>query len=493
MSPIDDELRAALRGRAHELAPSPDPLAGIERRAKRIRRNRVAASVAGSALAVAAIALAVPTLTPTALPDQLPPVLAMPAVPSPAQQVSPYALDPTNPWPYRGRPDAAAPLDTDAYTIEWAGRRGVLIDDVRFTPLYGQIEKPFGAPELVHLATLISSGESWWGVAQAAADGPVLLVDRPLAPGTIALSAALPGDEVIRLLVTASPQADQFEYGADDATEFVPMTTPADGVGITALDGDPATDQVRVLVQGAEIFRGPAPDLASAPGTSPSPRASASPRVSASPGPPPPSAGSTDAARPDNVLGWPARGVKNDALVERAGKAYATAKGVSRAQVNWEVLLVADNDAGQRYAVLNAWVLGQRAQVFGWIETPGRGPEPQLRPFTEKGQAVAALLLTEVPGSTVDQLVVVYQPRTGDVLYRASAGAERRSVTVDFLEGWTVIDRQNNATDDRLFVLDGNGDLDNPTFDGTVASLLCGETDCPAAGRHAFPSEGERR
>jgi len=51
-------------------------------------------------------------------------------------------------------------------------------------------------------------------------------------------------------------------------------------------------------------------------------------------------------------------------------------------------------------------------------------------------------------------------------------------VTVDFLEGWTVIERQKNATDDRLFVLDGNGDLDNPTFDGTVASLLCGEKSC---------------
>ena len=27
MSPIDDELRATLRGRAYELVPSPDPLA----------------------------------------------------------------------------------------------------------------------------------------------------------------------------------------------------------------------------------------------------------------------------------------------------------------------------------------------------------------------------------------------------------------------------------------------------------------------------------
>lgn len=48
MSPIDDELRTALQRRATAVPPSPDPLAGIERRAGRMRRNRVAVSVAGS-------------------------------------------------------------------------------------------------------------------------------------------------------------------------------------------------------------------------------------------------------------------------------------------------------------------------------------------------------------------------------------------------------------------------------------------------------------
>ena len=306
MSPIDDELRAALRGRASVLTPAPDPLAGIERRAKRIRRNRVAASVAGSALAVAAIALAVPTLTPSAAPRPvLPAASTPPASPEPTvapDALSPYALDPADPWPYRGDPTVRVPADLDAYTIEWAGRRGVLTDDVRLTPLFGQVYEPSGAPELVYLATLTSSGESWWGVAQAAADGPVLLVDRWLAPGTISLSAALPGDEVARLLVTTSPQAEQIEYGADDATEFVPMAAPAPGVGIIALEGDPATDRLRVLVQDAEIFRGPAPDLASAPGGSPSPGAGPSPTAVAPAGrsaSPSPSAGSTVAARYD--------------------------------------------------------------------------------------------------------------------------------------------------------------------------------------------------
>lgn len=168
MSPLDDELRAALRGRASVLTPVPDPLAGIERRAKRIRRNRVAASVAGSALAVAAIALAVPALAPSALPDQLPPPVATPGptaapspAPSPAQQVNPYALDPADPWPYRGDPEVRAQGDLDAYTVEFAARRGVLTDDVRLTPRFGQVYEPSAVPELFYVATVISSGDSW--------------------------------------------------------------------------------------------------------------------------------------------------------------------------------------------------------------------------------------------------------------------------------------------------------------------------------------------
>ncbi len=480
MSPIDDELRATLRGRAYELSPAPDPLPGIERRAKRIRRNRVAASVAGSALAVAAIALAVPTLTPTAGPDRVPapfattePTAAPSPVPTAAPSLSPYALDPADPWPYRGDPDAAVQGDLDAYTIEWAGRRGVLTDDVRLVPLFGRIYESSAAPELVYLATLISSGQSWWGVAQATESGPELLVDRPLAPGTIALSAALPGDEVPRLLVTASPQAEQIEYRADDDAAFVPMFASAAGVGTIALEGDPATDQLRVLVRDAEIFRGPAPDLASSPGGNPSPGASASPRASASP-----SRSATPTTAPSNVLGWPTRGITDSALVERAAQGYARAKGVARASVGWEVLFTGDNDPGQKYTILNAWVLGQPGQVFGWIESPGRAPEPQLRSFTTSGQVVAAILLTEIPGTTTDQLVVVPQPRTGDVLYKTSPADKGRSVVIDGLDGVALVDRRKGAQGDRLVVLDGDGNLDKPTFDATVASLLCGEKSC---------------
>ena len=62
MTPIDDELRNLLHARADVLTPSADPLGGVERRARRMRRNRVAASVAGAALAVSAVAVAIPLL-----------------------------------------------------------------------------------------------------------------------------------------------------------------------------------------------------------------------------------------------------------------------------------------------------------------------------------------------------------------------------------------------------------------------------------------------
>ncbi|MBW3641083.1 MAG: hypothetical protein KY451_14830 [Actinobacteria bacterium] len=456
MSPLDDELRAALRGRASVLTPAPDPLAGIERRAKRIRRNRVAASVAGSALAVAAIALAVPALAPSALPDQLPPPVATPGptvapspAPSPAQQVNPYALDPADPWPYRGDPEVRTQGDLDAYTVEFAARRGVLTDDVRLTPLFGQVYEP-SVPELFYVATVTSSGDSWWGVVQASESGPELLVDVPLPDGTTALPAALPGDEVARLLVVAAPSVGRIEYGPDDASGWTAMTSIADGVAITPLEGDPAADQVRMLgPDGQVVFSGLAPDADA---------------------PEPATTGD-----PDNVLGWPVRGVADAALEERAARGFAQAKGVARAEVSFSVLVTGNNDPGQRYTVLQAWVTGQPAQVFGWVESPGRDPEPQLRPVTEPGTAAVAILLTEIPGRTTDELVVVPRPGTGEVLYKTSATAQGRPVTVDGLDGVALVDRELGAEGDSIVLLDGDG---KQTFERPVSDLLCGETGC---------------
>src|SRR3954468_16455966 len=105
MTPLDDELRSLLHSRADGVAPAPDPLGGIERRAKRMRRNRVGASVAGSALVVAAIAVAVPTLVPdrdgASSVANTPTPTATPAD-VPTRNHGPSDLDPAHPWAYRG-------------------------------------------------------------------------------------------------------------------------------------------------------------------------------------------------------------------------------------------------------------------------------------------------------------------------------------------------------------------------------------------------------
>src|SRR3954451_8810401 len=124
MTPIDDELRNLLHARADVVKPAPDPLGGIERRARRMRRNRVAASVAGAALAVSAVAFAVPLLRPgsdsgaTQFATQ--PPSAQPSA-SPVT-VPAGALDPQHPWAYRGDPAVIAGNELVTLRAEWSAK-----------------------------------------------------------------------------------------------------------------------------------------------------------------------------------------------------------------------------------------------------------------------------------------------------------------------------------------------------------------------------------
>ena len=71
------------------------------------------------------------------------------------------------------------------------------------------------------------------------------------------------------------------------------------------------------------------------------------------------------------------------------------------------------------------------------------------------------------------------QPNTGQVLYDDNGtGAFRPDHRAGPLDGVVLIDRSPRATDDRLQLLDGNGDMDHPTFEGPVAPLLCGLKEC---------------
>lgn len=257
MSPIDDELRSALSGRAHALSPSPDPLAGIEGRARRIRRNRVAASVAGSVLAVAAVATVVPALQGAGSG----PVPRDVASAGPTVEGRDDSLDLARPWPFRGEAVDQGTVDTIAR--EYAALRGA--DSARVVPLFAWTYESSGQQEVFFAAEV--GGERRWGVSASTEAGPEFRWDQPLAEGARHLAAALPGDETGRVMVVASPEVERLEYGPDGASEYRELAPLADGVGISALDGDPAQDLLRVTFDADAVVE-PAPDV---PGGSPAP------------------------------------------------------------------------------------------------------------------------------------------------------------------------------------------------------------------------------
>lgn len=441
MSPLDDELRAALRGRASVLTPTPNPLAGIERRAGRMRRNRIAASVAGSMLAAALVAAVFPAIQVSLMsqPD-VPPVAS-----STAPEPSPLASRPINAvdWP-------STPLDPaqhDDYVAEWATTRERPGSPVEGEVLYSG-RTPVGRQ--VFAFQLWFPGEPANLHVMVSDDaGPLPLGDTLAAPGLDLVQAIIPGEEFPYVLVLPRPGVDEVRYAADGMT-FQPVRLQ----GRTALlertgpTGE-KPDRIQLLEGGRVVHTG-----------------------EANPG------GPTDGEQegPDNLLGWPARGQSNEALQERAAAAYATAKDTDRSQVAYRVLLTADTDAGTRYTVLEAWVQGRQAQVFALIETPGRPPEPVLQPLTEPAEPVVAVLLTEQPGSTADELVVVPAPTTGQVRYAPNGSAEPEPVEpVPGLDGIVLLSRDRGAQDDRLRLIDGDG---TQTFEGRVSDLLCGEKSC---------------
>ena len=452
MSPIDDELRAALHRRATGVLPAADPLAGIERRATRMRRNRVAASVAGSVLAVAAVATAVPLLggVAGAPPDSARVASAAPDAdastpPADVAPGSPYALDLDDPWPYRGVPlEQLGQGSVQTFTDEYAVRHGVDASAVDLVPLFGQIHEPSQAAELVFAATV--DGERRWGYVMSSEAGPEFAVDEPLPSPALALVAALPGDEVPRLVVVAAPDVTAIEYGPDDAGAFVAMQELADGVAVTAAEGDPATDSVRVLgAQGKQVFRNAAPDVA-APAGEPQALPVAEPPT------------------PTNAVDWPARGAVSNDLRARAQAAFAQHAGVPVSSLRTQLLFGGQRE-GRTYVLLQGWY-GSDARSFAWSYDPqGDVEQALLQGFTAPGPALFATVLGGV-------LLVVPEPAAGQVLYAADAASEPQPVADQGTEAAVLIDRAEGASGDRLLVLDGDGDPESPIFRGTVADAL---------------------
>ncbi len=447
MTPIDDELRTALQRRASGLAPAPDPLAGIERRAGRMRRNRLAASIAGSVLAVAAVATAVPLLSPPSGSDAPPVAVTQPtAPPSPPVTTSAYALDPAAPWEYRGTPlEQLGDGFVDTITTEYAARFGGAA--VSLEPLWGQVDEPSGSAEAAFLATV--DGAARWGVVRSSESGPEFVVDEPLPEPAYALAAALPGDEVARVLVVTAPEARAAEYFTDERVEdAIPLAELAPGVSTGPLEGDRATDSLLVReADGRELWRGPAPDLATAgPGEHVE-------QPGASGALPPPS----------NVVDWPLRGSIPTDLLRAAEAVAADQAGVSPKALASRPLFGTERD-GRFYGLVQVW-FGGDAQVFAWVRDLDDGSTTSgLFPPTAPGPAVLAAQFDDV-------LVVVPEPAAGQVLYAPDGTSEPAPVPDQGTEAAVLVDRAPGGTD-RLLVLDGDGDPERPVFRGTVEELL---------------------
>lgn len=453
---LDEELRAALSTRAATLTPSPDPLAGIERRARSLHRRRVAAAVTSTALAVLAVAGVGSVLLPdstgrssevatTPTPDASPSV-----APSVAPSV-PSALDPDRPWAYRGTPVDRGTLDT--FGRDWAARH----PGSELVPLFGQVYAPSQRLEVVFVGR--GADADRWGVVTSSEAGSDFVLDVPLPAGSRSLAAALPGDEgTARLLVVAAPETGLARYSPDGVTWLDMSRTPsgAAGVHVVALGADQDRDRYRVPdAESGTVDEQEAPDSRASGAT--------------------PAEGT---AAPANVLDWPSRGTVDGEVLLAAKAAYAESRQVADAsRVEEKVLFAGDDDAGNRYLVGQLWLRGDTdADTVGWVDGPGDAqPELQLKPRVADGAEVVALHVQRAPGQANDTLVVVPRPGTGQVMYAETASEWRPVDMPSNLDGVALVERRPDAQGDRLQLLDGHGEL---FFEDEVTNLLCGVTSC---------------
>ena len=422
MTPIDDELRAAMHARADVLTPSPDPLAGIESTARGMRRRRVAATVAGAALAVSAVAVAVPSLTSggtTRTPNQL-------ASPNQSLSTSDAYLDPAHPWAFRGRISDGS---RDAFQREWQVKH----PGSTMTLLFGQTYEPSGQEEALFVASGPDGDRR--GFVRGTESGPELFEDETYGTPRGAVSVELPGDEgVDRLIVVAAPDSTISATGAT-FTELAP------GVGVAAVE-----KHVHWVVKdssGKEVAQGDAEPA------------------------------SYDRS-PTNLVDWPSRGLQDSSLLEPA-RAMLAPTLPGDGEVLLYVLFTGDTDSGVKYVVGQAYRRGDAlAHTFWYAEGLEGGPASFLGP-TDAGD-VFAFVLGQLPGTTTDLLVVVPRPQTGQVLYDDDATGSFTPVTgQDQLDGVVTIDRSTKADSDRLQLLDGDGVT---YFEGLVRPLLCGSKEC---------------
>lgn len=454
MPPLDDELRAALHGRAATLTPSPDPLAGVERRARGLRRRRVGASVAGTALAVLAVAGAVPLLAPDRTAPAPGDVATSAPSPSPSPAASPYAFDPEQPWEYRGDRAVLGDGTLEEWRREWAVRE----PGAELVPLYGRVWEPSGLPEVVFASVSPTRDELVYGVATTSETGARFLVagDTPRR-STTSFAVVLPGDEGgQRLTVVAAPDVERLQYSSDGES-LVELAPLAPGVGVTPVVPTAPDDDAYVVVgqDGEVVERAGVPDQPARADDEASP-----------------------ASAPANVVEWGPRGSIEGDLVLAARQAYASTRAADPGQVE-EKVLFAGEDGGQRFLLGQFWLRGEdRADTFGAVvDGQGRVGRQLYRPLQDD-TGVTAMQLPPAAGRERGRLVVVPRPRTGQVEYAADDAREWVPKTSPGLDGVVVLTRApqpDGGAVDRLRLHDGNGVV---FLETSVADLICERTGC---------------
>jgi hypothetical protein len=242
MTPLDDELRSTLSRRADLLTPSPDPLAGIEARATRLRRRRAALAVSGAVAVVAAVALAVPALVPgrttVVTPGTTPSATATPT--------APVATAPANllGWDTRGK-NAYSPGTYDLQR-RFAQELGRPDAPTSYAPLYvGQVD-----------GVSFDFGQMWFdgddvaytvGIAVGPDNVPQYFVGpvTPKDPWGLAFLAG--GMQSYQLLVVVTgPGTGQVSYAAKATGPFEPAPF-TDGVALVHRDLQASDDRLQVL------------------------------------------------------------------------------------------------------------------------------------------------------------------------------------------------------------------------------------------------------
>lgn len=201
------------------------------------------------------------------------------------------------------------------------------------------------------------------------------------------------------------------------------------------------------------------------PGTTPSASASATPSAAPAPG---------------NLLGWDVRGrdaMSPDTLDLRTR--FARELGRTDVENTAYAPLYVDEQDGVAFTMGQVWFTDQDvAYSVSYAVGPDNVPQFHLGPVTPKDPWGLAFVVNGIP--THQLLVVIPGPAVGQVSYapHATGAFTPTSHGPSYGGGVLVIDRDLQASDDRLQVLDGNGNLDQPLYEGPVTPLLCDLHEC---------------